>query len=73
MPVGRRRVRYWRSRHPIPGGIAFENFELRERFHDGQRSVFGITRRTPGELGFPPAGKKLDDRSEAHPKVKARP
>ena len=47
------RFTYWMSRHPIPGGIAFENFELRERFHAGQRSVFGITRRTPGELGFP--------------------
>jgi len=47
------RFTYWMSRYPIPGGIAFENFELRERFHAGQRSVFGITRRTPGELGFP--------------------
>ena len=25
---------------------------VRERFHEGQRFVFGITRRTPGELGF---------------------
>jgi hypothetical protein len=46
------RYTYWRSRQAIPGGIAFENFELRERFHQGQRFVFGITRRTPGELGF---------------------
>ena len=43
---------YWRSAKPIPGGIAFENFELQERFHDGQKQIFGITRRTPKELGF---------------------
>jgi hypothetical protein len=46
------RYTYWRSQQAIPGGIAFENFELRERFHQGQRFVFGITRRTPAELGF---------------------
>jgi hypothetical protein len=43
---------YWMSRRPIPGGVAFENFELRERFHDGQQAIFGLTRRTPAELGF---------------------
>jgi hypothetical protein len=46
------RLTYWLSRHPIPGGVAPENFELRERFYQGQRFVFGITRRTPVELGF---------------------
>lgn len=45
---------YWRSRQPIPGGISFENFELRERYHSGQRFIFGITRRTPAELGLKP-------------------
>jgi hypothetical protein len=48
---------YWRSARPIPGGIAFENFELRERFHDGQKSIFGITRQTPRELGFTETGQ----------------
>ena len=43
---------YWQSRQPIPGGIAFENFELREKFYDGQQFIFGITRRTPAQLGF---------------------
>jgi acetyl esterase/lipase len=47
-----RRYTYWLSRQPIPGGVAFENFEMRERFHEGQRFVFGITRNTPKELGF---------------------
>ncbi|HTS70909.1 MAG TPA: hypothetical protein VMO17_18145 [Terriglobia bacterium] len=46
------RYTYWRSSRPIPGGVAFENFELCERFYDGQKSVFGITRRTPRDLGF---------------------
>ena len=46
------RYTYWRSSRPIPGGVAFENFELRERFYDGQKSVFGITGQTPHALGF---------------------
>ncbi len=46
------RFTYWQSSRPIPGGVAYENFELRERFEDGQKSVFGITRRTPRDLGF---------------------
>ena len=48
------RYTYWMSRHPIPGGVAFENFELREHFAPGQRVVFGMTFRSPGELGLPP-------------------
>jgi hypothetical protein len=48
------RYTYWLSSRPIPGGVAFENFELRERFRDGQKSVFGITRRAPKELGLKP-------------------
>jgi hypothetical protein len=46
------RYTYWRSSRPIPGGVAFENFELRELFYDGQRAIFGITKQTPQELGF---------------------
>jgi hypothetical protein len=46
------RYTYWRSTRPIPGGVAFENFEMRERFYAGQRFIFGITRSTPAELGF---------------------
>ncbi|MEP0845054.1 MAG: hypothetical protein HRF43_20315 [Phycisphaerae bacterium] len=44
------RYTYWMSRRPIPGGIAFENFELRQRHQPGERFIFGITRRTPAEL-----------------------
>jgi hypothetical protein len=46
------RYTYWQSSRPIPGGVAFENFELRERFYDGQKSIFGITRQTPRDLGL---------------------
>jgi hypothetical protein len=43
---------YWQSQLPIPGGVAFENFEMHERYREGQRICFGITRKTPAELGF---------------------
>jgi hypothetical protein len=43
---------YWGSRRPIPNGISIENFEIREPFHNAQRLTFGITRRSPRELGF---------------------
>jgi hypothetical protein len=46
------RYLYWGSEQPIPGGISFENFELREPFQDGQEVRFGITRRAPSELGL---------------------
>jgi hypothetical protein len=46
------RYTYWQTRRPIPGGVAFENFELRERFYEGQTFVFGITRKTPAQLGI---------------------
>ena len=46
------RYTYWLSQQPVPGGIAYENFELNERFQAGQKFIFGITRQTPRELGF---------------------
>jgi hypothetical protein len=42
------RFMYWGSTQPIPGGISFENFELREPFRSGQTFIFGITRGFPG-------------------------
>ena len=30
------RYTYWASKSPIPGGIAYENFELTEPFQSGQ-------------------------------------
>ncbi len=44
------RFTYWMGKQPIPGGIAFENFELREPFRSGQTFIFGITRRSPMEV-----------------------
>ncbi len=44
------RFKYWMSPTPIPGGLAYENFELVEDFQDGQEFVFGVTRRSPTEL-----------------------
>jgi hypothetical protein len=44
------RAYYWGLKLPIPGGAAFENFEIREPFHDGQRMRFGVTPKTPIEL-----------------------
>jgi hypothetical protein len=47
------RAKYWSggSRNKqnyvnIPGGPSFENFELREKYHSGQKFYYGITRKT---------------------------
>ena len=47
------RATYWGSHAPIPGGVAFENFELIESFKPGIESWFGITLKTPTEMGWP--------------------
>ena len=44
------RFTYWMSTNPIPGGLAFENFELVDKFKEGQHFIFGVSRRTPSEL-----------------------
>jgi hypothetical protein len=44
--VNARRV-YWASEAPVLGGIAFENFEVRERFVIGQTFIYGITHQEP--------------------------
>lgn len=40
---------YWRSRQAIPGGPAFENFEMRTRFREGQVFVFGVAKQAPSD------------------------
>ena len=47
--VNGRRV-YWASHNPIPGGAAYENFDLIEPFCEGQVFVFGLTRRSPADV-----------------------
>lgn len=44
------RYTYWASKSPIPGGIAYENFELTESFSNGQCYVFGITPLSPEQV-----------------------
>lgn len=44
------RFTYWMSLNPIPGGPAYENFELVEAFRDGQSVTFGVTKRSPADL-----------------------
>lgn len=51
------RAKYWsggsddKTRYVgIPGGPAFENFEMRENYHTGQKFYFGLTRKTAKEL-----------------------
>jgi hypothetical protein len=57
--VNGRRV-YWASTAPIPGGLAFENFEVRQRYVPGQAFVFGLTPTHPWE--FTPGIPKLANR-----------
>ena len=47
--VNARRV-YWASTAPLLGGIAFENFEVRERYVAGQTFIFGISQQEPWEI-----------------------
>jgi hypothetical protein len=47
--VNGRRV-YWNSTIPIPGGLSFENFEVRQRYVPAQVFVFGLTPKQPWEF-----------------------
>lgn len=44
------RYTYWASRSPIPGGISFENFELKAPFEQGMTFVFGVDPVSPEEF-----------------------
>jgi hypothetical protein len=47
--VNGRRV-YWASHDIVPGGIAYENFDVRQRYTPGQTFIFGITPKTPSQF-----------------------
>jgi hypothetical protein len=47
--VNGRRV-YWASHDIVPGGIAYENFDVRQRYTLGQTFIFGITSKTPSQI-----------------------
>ncbi len=44
------RSAYWATHNPIPGGLAFENFDLVQPFTENQVFVFGLTRRSPKDV-----------------------
>jgi hypothetical protein len=46
------RAKYYRTDVLIPGGVSYENFELIERFEPGIESWFGVTLKTPREMGW---------------------
>ena len=50
--VNGRRV-YWQSHNPLPNGVAFENFEVRQRYVPGQVFIFGVTAEEPWNLDPP--------------------
>jgi hypothetical protein len=47
--VNGRRV-YWASHDAVPGGIAYENFDVRQRYVPGQTFIFGVTNKSPWQL-----------------------
>jgi hypothetical protein len=46
------RKTFWGTKAEIPGGVAFENFELEAPFKAGQEFHFGVTPDAPDKLGF---------------------
>lgn len=44
------RYTYWASQSPIPGGISFENFELKTPFKQGSTFTFGISPLNPEQF-----------------------
>lgn len=44
------RRNYWASKAPVLGGIAFENFELRERCVPGQTFIYGMIEQEPWDF-----------------------
>lgn len=55
--VNARRV-YWQSKVPVFGGIAFENFEVRQRYVPGQDFIFGLTQLQPWQFYHGPVSLK---------------
>src|SRR5205807_4799171 len=46
------RKTFWGTKASIPGGVAYENFELEAPFRAGQQFYFGVTPELPESLGF---------------------
>ncbi len=41
------RGKYWGGSIPLPGGLAYENFEIQETFRSGQETWFGYCKESP--------------------------
>jgi hypothetical protein len=50
--VNGRRI-YWASHDLVSGGVAFENFEVRQRYEPGQRFIFGVAANDPWQFDPP--------------------
>jgi hypothetical protein len=46
------RKTFWATRAAIPGGVSYENFELKAPFRQGQEFRFGVISEGPEALGF---------------------
>ncbi len=55
--VNGRRI-YWASHDLVPGGIAYENFDVRQRYITGETFIFGITPKSPWQ--FEPAVRGIE-------------
>ena len=56
---------YWATHNPIPGGLAYENFDLVQPFCEKQAFVFGLTRHSPkdverGRIGYQSPSGHMD-------------
>jgi hypothetical protein len=58
--VNGRRV-YWASHNVVPGGIAYENFDVRQRYLPGQTFIYGITDKSPWQFTPPVPGIEAPD------------
>jgi hypothetical protein len=41
---------WFKIRRALQGGVAFENFEVRQRYRPGQVFIFGVTAKEPWEF-----------------------
>jgi hypothetical protein len=46
------RATFWATKAVIPGGVAYENFEMQAPFRAGQEFHFGVSLEPPQKLGF---------------------
>jgi hypothetical protein len=52
------RKTFWSTQAAIPGGVSYENFELKAPFRAGQEFRFGVIAEGPQKLGFDPEMRK---------------